>query len=71
MANEAFVAREMVMLKPQVPTEKIGETMFWKRKRMRKRMEILARFAVLKTKFTPQRVSVLLRLEQACSRPAP
>ena len=33
MANEAFVAREMVMLKPQVPTEKIGETMFWKRKK--------------------------------------
>ena len=56
MANEAFVAREMVMLKPQVPTEKIGETMFGSAKRMRKRMEILARFAVLKTKFTPQRV---------------
>ena len=33
MANEAFVAREMVMLKPQVSTEKTGETMFWKRKK--------------------------------------
>ena len=33
MANEAFIAREMVMLKPQVPAVKIGETMFWKRKK--------------------------------------
>ncbi|CAI8271647.1 MAG: Uncharacterised protein [Euryarchaeota archaeon UBA443] len=33
MANEAFIAHGMVMLKPQVPTEKVGETMFWKRKK--------------------------------------
>ena len=33
MANDAFVVHGMVMLKPQVPTEKIGETMFWKRKK--------------------------------------
>lgn len=33
MANGAFKVQEMVMLKPQVPTEKVGETMFWKRKK--------------------------------------
>ena len=33
MANDAFVVHGMVMLKPQVPTEKVGETMFWKRKK--------------------------------------
>ena len=33
MANEALLAHGMVMLKPQVPTEKVGETMFWKRKK--------------------------------------
>lgn len=33
MANGAFKGQEMVMLKPQVPTEKVGETMFWKRKK--------------------------------------
>ncbi|MAY05219.1 MAG: hypothetical protein CMB25_06455 [Euryarchaeota archaeon] len=33
MANEAFATHVMVMLKPQVPTEKVGETMFWKRKK--------------------------------------
>ena len=33
MVNEAIVAHGMVMLKPQVPTEKLGETMFWKRKK--------------------------------------
>ncbi len=33
MANGAFEVQEMVMLKPQVPTEKVGETMFWKRKK--------------------------------------
>ena len=44
------------MLKPQVPTEKIGETMFSKRKKNAEEDGNLARFAVLKTKFTPQRV---------------
>ena len=33
MVNDAIVAHGMVMLKPQVPTEKLGETMFWKRKK--------------------------------------
>jgi hypothetical protein len=33
MANDAFIVHGMVMLKPQVPTEKVGETMFWKRKK--------------------------------------
>ena len=33
MANDAFVVHGMVMLKPQVPTVKVGETMFWKRKK--------------------------------------
>ena len=33
MANDAFVVHGMVMLKPQAPTEKAGETMFWKRKK--------------------------------------
>ena len=33
MANGAFKGQEMVMLKPQVPTEKVGETMCWKRKK--------------------------------------
>ena len=33
MANGAIKVQEMVMLKPQVPTEKVGETMFWKRKK--------------------------------------
>ena len=33
MANGVFKVQEMVMLKPQVPTEKVGETMFWKRKK--------------------------------------
>jgi len=33
MANGAFEVQEMEMLKPQVPTEKVGETMFWKRKK--------------------------------------
>ena len=33
MANDTFLAHGMVMLKPQVPTEKVGETMFWKRKK--------------------------------------
>jgi len=33
MANDAFFVHRMVMLKPQVHTEKIGETMFWKRKK--------------------------------------
>ena len=33
MANDVFDVRGMVMLKPQVPTEKVGETMFWKRKK--------------------------------------
>lgn len=33
MANDAFAVHGMVMLKPQVPTEKVGETMFWKRKK--------------------------------------
>ena len=33
MANDAFVVHGMVMLKPQVSTEKVGETMFWKRKK--------------------------------------
>ena len=33
MANDAFIVRGMVMLKPQVHTEKLGETMFWKRKK--------------------------------------
>jgi len=33
MANDAFTVHGMVMLKPQVPTEKVGETMFWKRKK--------------------------------------
>ena len=33
MANDAFVVHGMVMLKPRVPTEKVGETMFWKRKK--------------------------------------
>ena len=33
MANDAFFVHRMVMLKPQVPTEKVGETMFWKRKK--------------------------------------
>ncbi len=33
MANDTFVVHGMVMLKPQVPTEKVGETMFWKRKK--------------------------------------
>ena len=33
MANDAFIVHGMVMLKPKVPTEKVGETMFWKRKK--------------------------------------
>ena len=33
MANDAFIVHKMVMLKPQAHTEKIGETMFWKRKK--------------------------------------
>jgi len=33
MANDVFITHGMVMLKPQVPTEKVGETMFWKRKK--------------------------------------
>ena len=33
MENDAFIVHRMVMLKPQVHTEKIGETMFWKRKK--------------------------------------
>ena len=35
MANDAFIVHGMVMLKPQVHTEKLGETMFWKRKKER------------------------------------
>jgi len=33
MANDAFVVHGMVMLKPRMPTERVGETMFWKRKK--------------------------------------
>ena len=33
MANDVFMVQGMVMLKPQVPTVKVGETMFWKRKK--------------------------------------
>ena len=54
MANDAFVVHGMVMLKPQVPTEKVGETMFWKRKKDGAEEEILAHFAVLKTNLTQQ-----------------
>jgi len=33
MANDTFVVHGMVMLKPRMPTERVGETMFWKRKK--------------------------------------